>query len=70
MRRVTVVAGRNCLMARLLPTCVLLVHDVAVGACNRIIAHVRVAFGINECEHSNSHSGSDRESDEGKFEYL
>lgn len=70
VRSVTVVARGDRPVARLLPAGVLFIHNVAICAGDRVIAHVRVAFGINEREQSNSYSGSDRESDQGKFEYL
>jgi hypothetical protein len=70
VRRVTVVAGCDRFVAGFLPAGILLVHNVAIRARDRVITHVRIAFCINEREQTDTNRGSDRDSDEDKFEYL
>ncbi len=47
-RRVAVVTGRGGVVARFQPTAVLLFHNMAVGARSRVVAHIRIAFRIDE----------------------
>src|SRR5690349_10002105 len=48
VRRVTVVAGGDGVMARLLPAVVMFTHDVAIGARGGIIAEIRTTLAIPE----------------------
>src|SRR6185503_10403311 len=50
VRQVAVDAGGDAVVAGLLPAVVLRLHDVAVDAHLRIVAHVREAFGIQKGE--------------------
>ncbi len=70
VRRVTVVASGDGVMARFLPAVILLLHNVAIGARVRIIAHIRITLRINKRikADSDSKAGGDTEND--KFNSL
>jgi len=67
VRRVTVVARRDPLVTRFLPTGVLLVHNVTIRTRDRVVAQVRVALCVNKREQTNADGGADRDADESKF---
>lgn len=67
VRRVTVVARRHTLVTRFLPTGVLLIHDVAVCAGDRVIAHVRIALCVHKREQSDADRRAECDADESKF---
>lgn len=67
-RRVTVVAGGDGVMAGFLPTVVLLLHYVAVSAVSRIVAQVRIAFGIDERINADSESQPESDADDAEFD--
>ena len=60
-RRVTVVANGHRAMARLDPAGILLIHDVAIHACVRIVCHVGIAARVHKrvCADSNSQTKCD-----------
>lgn len=60
MGRVAVVANGHRVMRGLNPTVIFFVHDMAIGAHLRFIAHVRNALGINEGVKPDPHKGSQR----------
>ena len=47
-RRMAIVADRNCSMARLHPAAKLVLHDVAVHTCLRVVGHVRIATSVDK----------------------
>jgi hypothetical protein len=70
VRRVTIVAGGDGVMARFLPAVVLFLHYVTVGAGRRIVAHIRVTFGVNECVNADSDGQPDRDAEHDQFDGL
>jgi hypothetical protein len=52
-RRVTVVAGGDGLVARLLPAVVLVVHYVAVGTRSRVVAKIGSSLPVPKCKQTN-----------------
>ena len=65
-RRVAIVAGRNRAMTRLRVGVEMIAHDVAVCACVRIVAQVRVALRINESECTEPERSADCDRDTGR----
>lgn len=49
MRRMAIIAGRNRTVARFRPSIEMLLHDVAVGTCRRVVGKVGPSLGIDEC---------------------
>ncbi len=70
MRRVAIVAGRDRMMARLLPAVVLLIHYVAVGTRRWIIAQVGITLRVNERVHADAGGQTDGNSHDREFEHL
>ena len=60
VRHVAVVAHRESVMARLLPTVVLLAHDVTVDAGGRIVGQIRPAAGLDEGEAADANEHADQ----------
>ena len=58
-RRMAIITDSNCSMARLHPTAKLVLHDMAVHTCFRVVSHVRIATSVDEGVGANS----DRQSD-------
>lgn len=48
VRRVTIITGRDILMATLLPTVILFIHDVAISAISWVVRKIRISFGVNK----------------------
>lgn len=67
MRRMTIVARSDSMMARFLPAVVLLVHYVTVCTRARIVAQVGISFCINERVHSDARGQSDRNTYDREF---
>ena len=57
-RRVAIVAGSDRAMAGFDPAIEMVLHDMAIGACSRIIAQIRRAFCINESVSAEAHRAS------------
>ena len=60
VRQMAVDAHRDAVMAGLLPGIVLRLHDVAVHADPRVVAHVREALGVQEREAANAGEQADQ----------
>ena len=69
-RRMTIVAGRRRVMTRFLPAVVLLLHNVAVGARHRVVAHIRIAFRIDERINADADCQSECDTDDAEFDFL
>jgi len=69
-RRMTVVTGGDGVMARFLPAVVLLLHYVAISAVSRIVAHIRIAFGIDERINGDTDRQPDADSENREFNSL
>ena len=52
VRSVAVITSRDRLVARLQPAAVLILHYVAVGTSERVVAHVRVTLAVPKCIHA------------------
>ncbi len=46
--RVTIITGRDVLMATLLPTIKLFIHDVAISAVSRVVRKIRISLGVHK----------------------
>src|SRR3954470_9152286 len=64
MRDMAVVAHRDGVVRTALPAVVLVVHDVAVDARLGIVAHVRCALGVVECERADTDGNADENGEE------
>ena len=62
-RRVAIIARRDRAMAGFDPAVEMILHDMAIGACRRIIAQVRRAFCIDESVSAETHRASDYQRD-------
>jgi len=73
-RRVAVITGRYTAMARLDPTIILILHDMAIHASLGIIGHVRAALGIDERESThperNAKSSAENRASDGRAFHL
>jgi len=68
--RMTVVARRDGVMARLLPGVVLLVHHMAVGTRVGVVAHVRIALGIDKRIDTDAGNDAYRYADDNEPEHF
>ena len=67
-RRMAIVAGCDRAMRGFQPTVVMILHDVAVCACGRIIGQIRRAFGINKRVADNANRDSQHTSRDYAFD--
>lgn len=67
MRRVTIVAGGDRMVARFLPAVKLLVHHVAICTRSGIIAQVGITLRVNERVHAYARGQPDSDSDDHKL---
>lgn len=67
-RRVTIVTGRDGLVARFHPTVILLVHDVAICTRERFVAHIRITLAVPKGIDTNPDRKAEADAGDNEFE--